>query len=165
MGTGGTRGAPASPCCLLGAGCGTLLALMSPTDSLCVTHCQLHHPLLAPSPAADQGSHLSPCRHGRYKPRKLFKVFIFIQQTQSCRNRLQTGAHTSKVPELGWGRSSRHSPAPRHCYHQDEHQRCAGSRVQGCERRAGGLKHGTDPVPAGTSEMPEAWRTNLKRGF
>lgn len=72
MGTGGTRGAPASPCCLLGAGCGTLLALMSPTASLCVTHCQLHHPLLAPSPAADQGSHLSPCRHGRYKARFSF---------------------------------------------------------------------------------------------
>lgn len=78
---------------------------------------------------------------------------------------MQTGAHTSKDPELGWGQSPRHSPAPRHCYHQDEQQRCAGSRVQGFERRAGGLKHGTDPVPAGASETPEARRTNLKRGF
>lgn len=128
----------AAPCWL---SCHPLTVYVSPTASSCVTHCWLCHPLLAPSPAADQGSHLSPCRHGCYKPRKLFKVFIFIQQTQSCRNRLQTGAHTSKVPELGWGEGPQHSPAPRHCYHQDEHQRCAGSRVQGCERRAGGLKH------------------------
>lgn len=69
-----------------------------------VTRCWLCHPLPAPSPAADQGSHLSPCRQGRYKPRKLFKVFV--QQPQSCRDCMSTANRCpcKQSPRAGMGR-------------------------------------------------------------